>query len=133
MSIVNADFSSNWRESNVSTKKSTFSAFSKKRVTIQFVPVVLPDGQWNPFTDWQKGLKCVLCKTTIRKVVSPYKVNCCNSIYCANCLYRHYFEDDNQTCIACNEYFNRDDDPDCQEKYEEWLQDQKQMYWDNMY
>ncbi len=70
---------------NTNTKKYTntkeFGAFMKKKV--------LPEGPWKPFTDWQPGLVCVFCKTTIRKAIHPYTVNCCNAVYCANCIYKY--------------------------------------------
>jgi hypothetical protein len=96
-----SDSNLSWRNPNTNTKG--FGAFMKKKVKVE--PKVLPEGPWKPFTDWQPGLVCGLCKTTIRKAISPYTVNCCNDVYCADCIYKYHVTDNNKTCINCKECF----------------------------
>lgn len=119
-----ADLSFNWREPLPA-------AAAKKLVTLQMnpqysrapqfktqvfakkEPIVVKNyfGPWKTFNDYKPGLKCELCKTTIRKAINPQMVDCCDHIFCAECIHQHYNIKCNNTCPTCKKYFDRDDEP----------------------
>lgn len=122
--ITKADLSINWREPpskkdipitlNTTTNFRT-RAFPKKNVS----PVnPFPSYLWQDFTDYRVGLKCELCKTTIRKSVFPQQTDC-GHIFCAHCIHTHYNIEHKLKCPTCTKYINEQDDPAyCRRCYE---------------
>ncbi len=117
-----ADISQNWREPLPAAAKKLVSqqmrpqysrapqfrtrAFAKKE------PIVVKNyfGPWESFNDYRPGLKCELCKTTIRKTINPQEIRC-GHIFCEGCINLHYNIKNNYTCPTCKEYLDYRDDP----------------------
>ena len=122
-----ADLSTNWREPlpAVAAKKLLLAtpqrapnfrtrAFAKKPVPASNP---FPDGPWRDLTEYKIGLKCELCKTTIRKSVFP-QVTDCGHIFCAECIHKHYNLENKLKCPTCAAYIYEQDDPSfCRECY----------------
>ncbi len=69
-----------------------------------------PQGPWFDFTEYRAGLKCELCKTTIRKSVFPQETEC-GHIFCAECIHKYYNIEHNKKCPSCAKYIEEEDDP----------------------
>ncbi len=121
-----ADLSTNWREplpAAAAKKLATLAAKPQTRIrpptnfrTRAFAkkpqPAVnpFPRGPWYDLAEYKVGLKCELCKTTIRKSVFPQETEC-GHIFCAGCIHKHYNVEHKKTCPACKSYINDEDDP----------------------
>ena len=120
--ISKADLSTNWREplpANLAKKLAppptpilrapTFRtrAFAKKPVPTMNP---FPEGPWRDLKEYKMGLKCSLCKTTIRKNLFPQELDC-GHIFCAECIHKHYYIENNKKCPTCSDYIYEQDDP----------------------
>lgn len=112
--LSKADLSSNWRE----TPKKEIAQIPRKgpafrtRAFVKKEPVVVKNysGPWRTFDAYRAGLKCELCKTTIRKAINPQETEC-GHIFCAECIHQHYHIKHNDTCPTCKGYLDYRDDP----------------------
>lgn len=116
--ISKADLSFNWREplpalsAKAATKILPPTSFRSHAWAKKQEPVVnpFPSGPWYDFTEYRVGLKCELCKTTIRKSVSPQETQC-GHVFCAKCIHTHYYLERNKKCPCCAKYIEEEDDP----------------------
>jgi hypothetical protein len=111
-----ADLSDNWRtavpapapkQRMLNRNPKGFTSFSQKPQPAQNP---FPTGHWYDFTDYRAGLKCELCKTTIRKSVFPQEIQC-GHIFCAECIHKYHTIEKNKKCPTCSDYINIQDDP----------------------
>ena len=116
--ISKADLSFNWREplpassAKPPTKIVPPTTFRSRAWTKKQEPVVnpFPSGPWYDFNDYRAGLKCEICKTSIRKSVFP-QVTDCDHIFCAECIHKYYNIEHNKKCPTCIQYIDEKDDP----------------------
>jgi len=121
--ISKADLSSNWREPSkaVETNKKSF-IFKVTAFTMRKKETVIAksyDGPWMPFNDYKPGIKCELCKTTIRKAVNPQSLYTCEHVFCNECIHHHYNIKGINTCPTCKKEFDCDYDSDSDRDYDE--------------
>ncbi len=118
-----ADLSTNWREplpaaaakklaSKLQTRIRPPTNFRTRAFAKKPQPATnpFPRGPWYDLAEYKVGLKCELCKTTIRKSVFPQELQC-GHICCAECIHKHYNVEHKKTCPTCANYINDEDDP----------------------
>ncbi len=121
-----ADLSTNWREPLPAAAAKKLAALAANPVTRILPPTEFrtrafakkpqpaanpfPRGPWYDLAEYKVGLKCELCKTTIRKSVFPQELQC-GHICCAECIHKHYNVEHKKTCPTCKDYINEEDDP----------------------
>ena len=121
-----ADLSFNWREplpaaaakkiatlmAKPQTKILPPTTFNSRTWTKKSEPLAhpFPTGPWFDFTEYRAGLKCGLCKTTIRKSIFPQETEC-GHVFCAKCIHTHYYLENNKKCPTCTKYIEEEDDP----------------------
>lgn len=131
--ISKADLSFNWREplpasttqkiaaqqTRPYAKKQTYvapmfrtSAFAKKIMPMTMPINPYPQGPWYDLDEYKAGLKCELCKTTIRKDCIPQVLHECGHIYCAKCIHQHYTLEHKLKCDTCGIHINIQDNRD---------------------
>ena len=127
--ISKADISFNWREplpaaaakklaaqqTRMAASKKTYVApvFRTRAFAKKVAPInPYPQGPWYDLDDYKPGLKCELCKTTIRKDCVPQVLEECGHIYCAKCIHQHYTVEHKLKCDKCGVHINIQDHPD---------------------
>ena len=121
-----ADLSTNWREPLPAAAAKKLAIAAAKPLKRVLPPVTFksrawvkkpvaasnpfPQGPWFDFTEYRAGLKCGLCKTSIRKSVFPQETEC-GHIFCAKCIHTHYYLENNKKCPCCAKYIEEEDDP----------------------
>lgn len=120
-----ADLSFNWREPlreplRTTQKTTLIHNFRTPDFVKKPEPTInpFPKGPWSDMIDYKIGLKCELCKTTIRKSIFPQKLDC-GHIFCAECIHKHYTIEHKLKCAKCEKYINCEDEPGfCMHCYE---------------
>ena len=86
-----------------------FSVFTKKPSLVN--PYPAQPYLWYDLTDYRPGMKCELCKTTVRKSIFPQVLDACNHIFCAKCIHEHHIVAGKKQCPTCAAFIRPDDAP----------------------
>jgi hypothetical protein len=112
-----ADKVDNWRNAGnagnagyPANQKDAFS-FMKRQPTHKKPHQQSYVGPWYPLEVWSKKFNCGLCKEVL-KDKSAQRVDCCEALYCEECINTHYNVEHKSKCPCCDEFLSPSDDPD---------------------